>query len=146
MVALTWMQSEWFLWTSSRESWNSSLREKSSSFLSLPLCCLLPQPHTRGYLAEGCGNGAAGTEISQGKRHLAVIFHSLPLCNECHVLRLKPCWWLVWVSCQSNWITDVSPSASSATEPVTFGTSQAAWCTDVLNCFSKITLNVLASN
>lgn len=37
VVSFTWMLSEWFLWTRSRESWNSSLKEKSSDFLPVPL-------------------------------------------------------------------------------------------------------------
>lgn len=92
----------------------------------------------------GSGMGTAGAENSHSQRGTSLPspeIHSSVVSGA----RLKATF-VIKVLCRSKWIIGVFPRANSAAGLSTFGTGQAPWCTNILSCCFKITLNLLASN
>lgn len=79
VMLITGMCSEWACWTSSRETQNSLLKAKGSSFLSVPVCSVSSATTTHKELA-GRGVGTAGAENSRSQRGtFCPLLKSIPL-------------------------------------------------------------------
>lgn len=79
VMLITGMCSEWACWTSSRETQNSLLKAKGSSFLSVPVCSVSSATTPHKELA-GRGMGTAGAENSRSQRGtFCPLLKSIPL-------------------------------------------------------------------